>query len=53
MKRVEEGRYKGKEWDSIVKVVIEKWGVCSGCLLRLIVLTKKIGAFVKGYVRDE
>ncbi|TFK46013.1 DUF1766-domain-containing protein [Heliocybe sulcata] len=24
--RVEKGRYKGKEWESIVKPVIEKWG---------------------------
>jgi hypothetical protein len=25
-RRVEKGRYKGKEWESIVKPVIEKWG---------------------------
>jgi hypothetical protein len=24
--RVTEGRYKGKEWEDIVKPVIEKWG---------------------------
>jgi hypothetical protein len=24
--RVIEGRYKGKEWEEIVKPVIEKWG---------------------------
>jgi hypothetical protein len=24
--RVAEGRYKGKEWEEIVKPVIEKWG---------------------------
>jgi hypothetical protein len=28
--RVEEGIYKGKEWDSIVKPVIEKWGESPG-----------------------
>jgi len=25
-KRVERGQYKGKEWESIVQPVIEKWG---------------------------
>jgi len=24
--RVREGRYEGKEWEEIVKPVIEKWG---------------------------
>ena len=24
--RVERGRYTGKEWDKLVKPVIEKWG---------------------------
>jgi hypothetical protein len=24
--RVMEGRYKGKEWEKIVKPVVEKWG---------------------------
>ena len=51
--RVDEGRYKGKEWDSIVKPIIEKWGECSGHLPELNTLTGKTGAFVKAYVRDE
>lgn len=29
MTRVEEGKYKGKEWDLLVKPVIEKWGASS------------------------
>ena len=29
--RVEDGPYKGKEWDSIVKPVIEKWGMTFHC----------------------
>ena len=28
--RVRKGVYKGKEWDSIIKPVIEKWGECPG-----------------------
>ena len=51
--RVEEGRYKGKEWNDIVKPIIEKWGECPGREAYTIFLTAKIGAFVKGYIRDE
>jgi len=31
--RVMEGRYKGKEWEEIVKAVIEKWGGFVGAYL--------------------
>lgn len=50
MTRVERGRYKGNEWDLIVKPVIEKWGTpCKFCPFRE-VADSRPGAFVSAYV---
>lgn len=39
MTRVQKGRYKGKEWELIVKPVVEKWGMLSASVLMLFHLT--------------